>query len=173
MFVQDELNEVNFKWNEEVKGSYGLSLDSPVELNQIDVTVPPQHRSMLEDVEAFHSDIDAPIAIMAVSSRFNPRIGAVNLEASITSFVNQVRMLPDISNFQLKQEETSVSGVNGYRQKGSFLRKGKPMKFESIGVSKGFMLWQVMVVFEDRNEVAESAAERIMESIKILYNTRV
>ena len=162
--------ESHFNWEQKQYGDYGLYFDSPVKLKPLALNIPAQHASLLKELQSYSSDPDASIAVMAISTEFNPNIGSVNLQASISSFIKQIKSLPGISNLRLSQTETSISGIDGYEQKGTFLQDGKPKAFISIGVTKGMILWQVMVVYDDKNDSLEEAKERIINSIEILYN---
>jgi hypothetical protein len=161
--------EIHLDWEQKQYGDYGLYFDSPVKLEPLDLNIPVQHASLLEELQSFSSDPEASIAVMAISTEFNPSIGSVNLQASISSFIKQIKRLPGISKLRLSQKETSISGIEGYEQKGSFLQDGNPKAFISIGVTKGMILWQVMVVYDSEDSRLEEAKERIINSIEILY----
>jgi hypothetical protein len=164
---------MNMDWKREVYGDYGLSIESPVRLKSMDIPVPLELEMLLNDIQSYSSELDGPLSVMVISTDFNPQIGRVNLQASITGFLNQIRAMPGISNFKVSQRETSVSGYEGYEQVGSFLQNGRPKSFISIGVARGLILWQAMVVCDADNAEYEEAAQRTIESIEILYNSKV
>ena len=165
------LADASFNWHRQTYGDYGLSLESPVELEEI-----PNPGSLpqgaIRKIQIYQSDLSGPLSLVALSTEFSPEIGTVNLQASISGFINQIRSMPGITNFSVSQKETSLSGCDGFEQSGSYLHDGQPKSFLSVGVTKGYVLWQIMVVC-DRNQEMEDAARRIIDSLEILYNTGV
>lgn len=163
---------MSMDWERQVYGDYGLSVESPVRLNAMDMPVPIELEILINDIQSYSSELDKPLSVMVISTAFNPQIGQVNLQASITGFLNQIRAIPGISDFKVSQNATSVSGYEGYEQAGSFLQKGKSKAFISIGVTRGLILWQAMVVYDADSANYKEAARRVIDSIEILYNSK-
>jgi hypothetical protein len=162
---------ISLNWERGVYGDYGLSVDCPVKVENYSMKIPPTQSLLIENLQAFASDPEKELSVMFISTEFNKRVGQVHVQSSISGFINQIKSMPGISEFNVNQKQTTVSGIRGFEQSGTFLNNGIPASFKSVGVSKGLVLWQIMVVNINGDERLEEARERLFKSIEILYNT--
>jgi hypothetical protein len=128
---------------------------------------------VIETLEGYSSNLALPISMMVMSTQYSPQIGRADLQGGITAFISHIKQLPGVSDFEVVQETTNISGKDGFEQSGSFNSNGKLRKFISVGLGEGLLLWQVMVVYNGDNEEMEDLAEDVIDSIEILYNTGV
>lgn len=161
------------KWTRKTYGNYGLSIEAPHLLEDVSSRLPDAGNGVIEHIQVFGSPTDEALNIVVISTEFGPGVGPVDIQGSISGFVSQMRSMPGISDFKIRQEETDVSGIPGFEQSGSFLKEGKAMAFQSLGLTRGRILWQVMIIFPDHDDSFREKSLRVMKSVEILYNTAV
>lgn len=177
MFFMNQISKVSgvsgMNWHTEDFESFGMKLESPVQLQHTNFQIPPQQLELVERMEAYSSSQIAELGVVVVNNEFKEGVAGVNMQAMATSSVMQMKSMPGASDFDISQKEIQVDGVDGFRQDGTFSQYGRTRGFAAIGLTRGQMLWQVIVIFPIEREDLKDAAERIMESIEIYYGTSV
>ena len=164
---------ISLIWSSQVYGDYGLFIDSPVRMDPFTHNVPQSAAISMEDMQAFASDPNKEFSMIVISTKFKRGFGPVNAEASISNFVYQIKAMPGITELKVDQNETTIGGIPGFEQHGSFLNNGIPVAFRSIGITEGVMLWQVMVIYLKGDKRLEEARDRVFDSLEIRYNNTI
>ena len=162
----------DFLWKEYDLGSYGFSIESPFEMEKTAVPVADQLGEFVQNSESFSAMSNNLSFYFGVSIvEYRKELGRVDLERAMSMSAEAIRGQQDISNFDYSQREESVSGVPGLRQDGTYLQGGRKVRFINAGFTRSLVTWQIFAGFPEGDEGMLATAEKMLESMKIEYQT--
>lgn len=99
--------------------------------------------------------------------KYADAVGEVNLEGAALGSINEMKMGQGVTDFDYQEEETTLNNIPGIIQRGTMMNKGIKIHFINIAYGMGLNLWQVMVAYQEGDEIGRIASERVVKSIKI------
>lgn len=157
------------QWVKKTYGSYGLTLETPWELQPSQsLPVPQNVENVIEKMETFgNNNKSDDFAINVNTIKYKPELGEVNVYGGASGAINGLKNTPGASNFTYTQDEHSIGDLPGYILRGNYLHQGIEIEFVSIITGKDLVAWQVMVMGRKKDDVFCEMAERIIQSIQI------
>lgn len=155
-------------WVKKTYEDYGLTLETPGALSKMQL--PPEQRDALKELtismDMYESADDNTVKVTLNMSKYKPEI-EFNLQGGALGTINSLKNQPNITQFVYDEQSYQLDTIPGYIQKGSFLLNGVKAVFTSIGLFKEDTYYQMIILTKANDEIAKTAAERIINSIEI------
>ena len=158
------------KWVKETYGGYGLTIETPAKLIRGDLPFPDNIRKLMKRVDVFQSDSSSGLKVQVISIRYDSSVGALNLQAGADGAVNNIKSANGVSDFKYTEEGIKKGDIPGIIQKGTYKDNLTEVEFMDVLFVKGFLGWQVVVIYQGNDDISRQAAKRVMDSIEITLN---
>jgi|GEM_PF-434153 hypothetical protein len=156
-------------WVKGTYGIYGLTVETPQKMIKDTLPMPDNVMQAMERLDSYGYMSAKGFKVVIVSAKGKPTTQAeFNLQAGANGAVNQVRNSPGVTDFTYKEEQTMADGIPGIIQRGTYKQNGIGVEFIDALYAHGRNYWQVMVLYEDNDEVGRTAANRVVKSIHIV-----
>lgn len=148
-------------------GKLGMCIRSPFELNETDIPLTEEIKSLIEEMYSFTSKTKDGFEIVVTSARYNEIIGEPDLQGAANGSIAEMKSAPGVSNFDSSQKDIKRQGMDGFEIRGSFVLKGNKAKYINVGLIDGLTLYQLMIIhlYDDKN--AGELAEKVYQSLEI------
>lgn len=154
-------------WERKEYGNLGLSIDTPYELNKIDLPYPEELKTIIDRSYSYTYSSNEGLYILVNSVEYSELIGEFSIEGAANGSINEMKMEEGVSNFTYEQEDIEWNAIPGFKQNGSFLKDGIDANFINIGYAKERIFHQVLIIYPQSNKDAKSISERISSSISL------
>jgi hypothetical protein len=158
---------LNQKWNKETYGSFGLTVETPVQLTKGDLPMTDDVKQFVDKMEVYNYMSAKGFKILINSIRYKPAVGTVDLQGAANGSINEVKGQKGVTDFDYTENAFKKNDIPGFIQNGTYKQNGTIIEFINTGFSDDLTLWQVCVVFQADDEVGRTASKRVIESIEI------
>lgn len=168
-FFFDKTSKIllNNPWQTVTPGNAGLSFSSPVNLNEYDLTLPPQIMSKIEYLKSYISDTSQPLQIAVNIERVKPPLKA-NLPGGANGAVNEMMNKPAVSEFTYTDSQIVVSNIPAILQTGSYLWENNlKISFKNLIIARKRTAWQMTVLYHEDDPYGGKVADSIIRTISI------
>lgn len=155
-------------WTLKSYGNLGLKLESPYILTEMNLPYPDEIKQVIEIAESYGYSSLSDINIIANTIMYKGEIGEVSLEGAANGSINEMKTQAGVSNFKYDQVETSINTIPGYKQFGTFDQEGISINFINVLYTVNKTLYQVIVLYDSKDNNAKNVADRIIASVDII-----
>ncbi|HXB11625.1 MAG TPA: hypothetical protein VNZ45_06545 [Bacteroidia bacterium] len=154
------------KWVKDTYGSFGLTVETPEKMTKGDLTLPDNIKEKLVEMDIYNYESAKGFKVMINSTRIKDGISS-SLQGGANGAVNQVKSAPGVTDFNYTEGQANKDSIPGIVQKGTYKQQGMGIEFIDALYAKGQNMWQVMVLYQDNDEIGRTAANRVISSIAI------
>ena len=153
------------EWSRKDVGNMGMSIETPFELKQTKLVLPPGSESYIEDMESHTYSQGATIIVLVNSIRYTPGINP-DLQGAAEGSIAELQKQPGIKNLTYTQDDIDRNNITGFLQTGEF-HAGIRFQFLNAGFIRGNVLYQVLIQYSGDDEKTSLIAHKIIDSVKI------
>jgi hypothetical protein len=159
-------NILNQEWVRDTYGDYGLSLQTPQKLEKGELEIPDNIKELIANNNTFNYQ-DNSFQIMVNSIEYKAVVGEANLQMGADGAMNSVKSQKGVTDFRYEERNLFVSNIHGLEQKGNCKIKNSGVEFINNIFVKGLKVWQVLVIYRVDDDIARTAARKVIGSIDI------
>jgi hypothetical protein len=154
-------------WIREKYGNFGLIVETPVIMTEVELTLPDFVKEIIDETSAFQYFSAKGFKVFIQSIKYKIIIAEKNLQDGANGSVNEMKMQKGVTNFDYKEEKIVLNAIPGIKQIGSFKQNGIQIEFINTMYGEGYNMWQVTVAYQSDDEVGKIAAKKVIESVEI------
>jgi hypothetical protein len=156
-------NTIELKWTTAQYGNPAeLTVESPVQLEAEDSTVPDSLKKLLERKYSYQFRSDTLYIQINIAQYKNNK---ADLKGAAAGAIEE--QLKRNTDLKVQEKPIQVSGLAAIREDGTFSKDNERITVSAIIVTRDKMLWQVIVAHNEGNEEASKIKERILNSMKV------
>jgi hypothetical protein len=156
------------KWVKATYGVYGLSVETPKKIEPGSLNLPDDIKKYIDRMDIFQSDTNNGFNIQIVSAKYAAIVGEGNLQGAANGAATKMKSMYGVTDFNSTDENVMKDSIPGIIQRGSY-RYGAASDFEFIDAMylKGLLYWQVVIVYQKKDDIGRQIAERVVKSVEI------
>lgn len=157
------------QWVLHTYGKDSFTLETPALLEDTVLEFPPEMAPYL-DWSNYYVSKEKGVKILAGVLKYADAVGAANLQGAANGTVGTMRGMTGVSDFDFSQEEITVNGIPGIVVNGSYTMKGTPVVFRSGTYVNKLVMWQLMAIYKEQDDVAKEVTDRVFNSFAIVQS---
>lgn len=156
------------KWQRYNYGKYGLTVSTPVRLEEDKLKIPVAYHDRVQDMESYSWHPAKGFRVFIINVLYREGI-PVSLQHVAAGTINELINKPGVTNVEYRQSPLMYEDVVGIRLEGNFHQNEVFLRFQSVLYVRRSNVWTVTVIYNDNDATGKEVAEKVMESIEINY----
>jgi hypothetical protein len=156
----------NSKWERQICGTSGLSVESPVRLMKTLEKLPEEVDAKIDTIQIYACVTSGGFSLYLKSITFIPSF-PVFRESALKSTIAEIQYMSGVTELNYTKQKTKIRAKEGMFAEGTYLFKKEYMGFKNIVLVDDNRLWQVMVKYHASDSLETQAAKRIVRSIDL------
>ncbi len=159
------------KWERVIYGKYGVTLSSPEKLKSVSPEYSVEAKPFIQDAESYLYRPSKKFRLNVTGVLFKEGV-QLSMQGAVSGFASTLINTNDISHVEFTHSSLNSAELQGELIEGTYIDEDEFMRFQCAIYIRNSNLWQVLVSYPDKDDIAKKIAEKMMESLEINYNVK-